>query len=256
MSTKPTLVRPGTFHTPSPSQLFNLHLQTIEGKHRPSSFPFFMRLAALPSAVALDRDLLGRIHLTYQAAMHATRAMVYFLPHLDSPELRKRKLQIYIDDDGLADGMTHHYQLTNAFRNLGARLMLDDEQFGDLDELCRVLDDQTAEFVRTVKTLYARSLGPWCVVEMLSDNWMRALADALAVHAPAVRNEPYFAECFAGSVEERHAEESFETTNMILSRRPDLLDQNIADAWAMARALDLVWHALDEIVAHAAKAAA
>src|SRR5208282_3272034 len=130
-------------------------------------------------------------------AMHATRAAVYYLPHLDSPALRKRKLQIFIDDDGLAGGDTHHYQLTRAFRNIGAKLVLDDEAFGDADELCQHLDPGTARFVHLAKTLYARSLGSWCAVEVMSDDWMRALANALAVHFPEIVYEPYFAECFA-----------------------------------------------------------
>ncbi|HKM74049.1 MAG TPA: hypothetical protein VJX94_28990, partial [Stellaceae bacterium] len=70
-------------------------------EHRPSRMPFFTRLAALPSAVVGDACLLGQIHLIYQSAMHATRAAVYYLPHLDSPALRKRKLRIFVDDDGL-----------------------------------------------------------------------------------------------------------------------------------------------------------
>ena len=52
--------------------------------------------------------------------MHATRAAVYYMPHLDNPAMRKRKLQIFIDDDGLPGGDTHHYQLTRAFQNIGA----------------------------------------------------------------------------------------------------------------------------------------
>ncbi len=79
-------------------------MQMIAATHRPAMIPFFMRLAGLPSKAALNPDLLGRIHLTYQAAMHATRAMVYFLPHLDSPELCQRKLQIYSADNGSAHG--------------------------------------------------------------------------------------------------------------------------------------------------------
>jgi len=70
-------------------------------EHRPSRMPFFGRLAALPGTVVGDPSFLGQIHLIYQSAMHATRAAVYYLPHLDSPALRKRKLQIFIDDDGL-----------------------------------------------------------------------------------------------------------------------------------------------------------
>ena len=83
--------------------------------------PFF-RTPGLPCPARLASDpcVLGQIHLLYQSAMHATRAAVYYLPHLDRPALRKRKLQIFIDDDGLADGDTHHYQLTRAFLSIGA----------------------------------------------------------------------------------------------------------------------------------------
>jgi hypothetical protein len=209
-----------------------------------------MRLAGLPSNAALNPDLLGRIHLTYQAAMHATRAMVYFLPHLDSPELRQRKLQIYLDDDGSPRGLSRHYQLTAAFRNLGARLRLDDEKFGDLEWLSAQLDSRTAEFVRTVRRLYARSLGPWCIVEMFADDWRAALMDALAVHAPAVCAEPYFA------TPGTELPSAMDLVSLVLSQRPDLLDQTVADAWAMARALDLIWDALDDVVTRAALAAA
>src|SRR6516164_11826342 len=124
--------------------------------HRPSRMPFFNRLAGLPRAVASDPELLGQIHLGYQSAMHATRAAVYHLPHLDTPALRKRKLRIFIDDDGLADGDMHHYQLTRAFRRIGAQCILEDEGFGEADALCRHLDGETAEFVRLAHALYSR----------------------------------------------------------------------------------------------------
>src|SRR5258708_4360602 len=188
-------------------------------QHRPSRMPFFSRLAALPLLVASDPVFLGEVHLIYQAAMHATRAAVYYLPHLDSPALRKRKLQIFIDDDGLPGGDTHHYQLTRAFRNIGADCLLGDEEFGGPTELCAHLDGETANFVRLAAQLYAHSLGPWCVVEVMSDDWMRALADALSRHFPRIVEEPYFAECFSQGVEERHAEESLEVTEMVLRRR-------------------------------------
>ena len=231
-------------------------LSSIEAEHRPSSFPAFSRLAALPQVAALDPDFLGGVHLLYQTAMHATRAAVYCLPHLDSPALRQRKLRILVDDDGLPDGGTHHYQLTAAFRRLGAHVRLDDESFGDLDMLCRQLDPRLANYVRTVKTLYARSLGPWCIVEKLSDDWMRALAGAFAAHAPSIIDEPYFAECFDHGVEERHAEESLEITESILCARPELLEQNLRDARSMARALDSIWILLDEQVCAAGVRAA
>ncbi len=210
--------------------------------------PFFSRLAGLPRALAGDPRLLGQIHLVYQSAMHATRAAVYFLPHLDRPALRKRKLRIFIDDDGLADGDTHHYQLTRAFRSIGAECLLDDEEFGELGELCHYLEAETADFVRLAPKLYSRSLGAWCTVEMLSVDWMRALADALSVHFPHFAHEPYFEECFSQKVEERHAAEALEVTQTVLRGRPELLHETLRDARAIAEALDGVWAHLDRIV--------
>ena len=226
-------------------------LAAILEEHRASRMPFFSRLTGLPRALASDPGLLGQIHLVYQSAMHATRAAVYYLPHLDRPALRKRKLRIFIDDDGLADGDTHHYQLTRAFRSIGAECLLDDEEFGELGELCHYLEGETADFVRLAPKLYARSLGAWCAVEMLSADWMRALADALSVHFPHFRHEPYFEECFSQQVEERHAAEALEVTQIVLRARPELLDETLRDARITAEALDGVWAHLDRIVRHA-----
>ncbi len=223
-------------------------LAVIFEEHRPSRMPFFERLAGLSHAVARDPALLGQIHLVYQSAMHATRAAVYHLPHLDSPALRKRKLRIFIDDDGLADGDTHHYQLTRAFRSIGAECLLDDEEFGELGELCHYLEAETADFVRLAPKLYSRSLGAWCTVEMMSVDWMQALADALSVHFPRFRHQPYFEECFSQHVEERHAAEALETTQVVLRGRPELLDETLRDARIIAEALDGVWAHLDRIV--------
>src|SRR5215472_17632156 len=236
-----------------PIDEFTAAIRSIAQQHRPSRLPFFRNLAALNRGVATDPMFLGQIHLIYQSAMHATRAAVYCLPHLDSPALRKRKLQIFVDDDGLPGGDTHHYQLTRAFRNIVALRILDDEAFGDTDELCRHLDREAAEFVRLAKPLYSRSLGPWCVVEVMSVDWMRALAEALSVHFPGFAEEPYFAECFSEMVEERHAEESLSVTQMVLRARPQLLAATISDAEIMAQALDGVWTYLDRIVQRFAK---
>ena len=240
-------------------------LCTIEGfptamtamleKHRPSRMAFFERLAAMPRSAAGDPSLLGQIHLIYQSAMHATRAAVYYLPHLDSPALRKRKLKIFVDDDGLPGGDTHHYQLTRAFRNIGAKCVLEDEEFGDPEELCRYLDGETAHFVGLARRLYSRSLGPWCAVETMSVDWMRALAEALSVHFPQFKHEPYFAECFSHMVEERHAAEALEVTQLILRARPELLAATLRDAKTIAKALDGVWTQLDRIVQRAAATA-
>jgi hypothetical protein len=217
-------------------------------EHRPSRMPFFRHLASLPSGVASDPYLLGKIHLVYQAAMHTTRAAVYYVPHLDSPALRKRKLQIFIDDDGLPNGDTHHYQLTRAFLGIGAICLLDEEEFGEPAELWHYLGGETAHFVRIVPKLYARSLGAWCAIEKLSVDWMRALADALSVHFPHFKDEPYFSDCFSQQVEERHAAEAIEVTGLVLKGRPELLHETLRDAKIAAEALDGVWTQLDRIV--------
>jgi hypothetical protein len=231
---------------------FHEAIFAIAAQHHPSRLPFFGRLKELPERTALDPVFLGKIYLVYQSAMHATRAAVYHMPHLDAPAFRKRKLQIFIDDDGLPGGDTHHYQLARAFRNMGATCPLGDEDFGDAEELVVHLDPRTARFVRLAKRLYSRSLGPWCIVEVLSDDWMRALATSLAVHYPPILREPYFADCFAQGVEERHAEEAIAVTEVILRRRPELIAQTLKDAKQMAVALDGVWKRLDEIVREAA----
>src|SRR5438105_14711468 len=90
-------------------------------EHRPSRMPFFRRVASLAMRNGSDCNLLGEIYLVYQTAMHATRAAVYYLPYLDSPALRKRKLRIFMDNDGLPEADSHHYQLARAFRNIGDR---------------------------------------------------------------------------------------------------------------------------------------
>lgn len=217
-------------------------------EHRPSRMPFFRHLAELPFPVASDPRFLGEVYLVYQAAMHATRAAVYYLPHLDSPALRQRKLQIYIDDDGLPGGDTHHYQLARTFRNIGAKILLDDQEFGAPEALCRHLDAETAHFVRLAQQLYSRSLGPWCAVELMSVDWMKALAESLSVHFPQVAQEPYFEECFSNRVEERHADEALEITHLIIRRHPELLAETLRDARMMAEALDGVWTNLNRIV--------
>jgi hypothetical protein len=210
--------------------------------------PFFRHLAGAPYAVASDPSLLGQIHLHYQSAMHATRAAVYYLPHLDSPSLRKRKLQILLDDDGLPGGDTHHHQLTRAFRNIGAKTLLEDEEFGDPAKLSNHIGAETLRFARLARKLYARSLGPWCAVEIMSVDWMQALAEALSVHFPQFGNEPYFRECFAQEVEERHAAESLAVTQVVLRARPTLLPETLHDAKMLAEALDGVWTHLDRII--------
>jgi hypothetical protein len=218
-------------------------MMALLDKHRPSRMPFFRRLAQLPRAIAGDPQFLGEIHLIYQAAMHATRAAVYYLPHLDSPALRRRKLQIFNEGDGLPGGDTHHYRLSRAFRNIGAELLLGDDEFGGPEELSRHLDPETAHFVQLAQKLYSRSLGPWCAVEVMSVDWMTALAQSLSVHFPQIAHEPYFADCVS-----RRAEEALQVTQMVIRKRPELLTETLLDAKMMAEALDGVWNNLDRVV--------
>lgn len=236
---------------------FSEHINALHAEHQAKDIPFFAHLASVDPAIMRDPSVLEELYRRYQAGMHATRVMVYMLPHLDTPALRTRKLQIYIDDDGLPGGDTHHAQLRRAFADMGAGLdASDDDRYGDLDLLANELDPSTARFVKTVKTLYTRSLGAWCVTENFSDDWLHAFADALAVHHPSVRDATYFAECFAEGVEERHGEESLNITEDILSARADLTADTFADAKVMADALRAFWVSLDEVLVEAERARA
>jgi hypothetical protein len=237
------------FVVPEPSavEAFPRTLQVILEAHRPSHLPFFRQVKTLPRAVASDPYFLGQIHLNYQSAMHALRAAVYRLPHLDSPTLRRRKLRLLYDDDGLPTGDGHHDRLTRAFRNIGAALVLDDEEFGEPEEMCCWLDGETAHFVRLAETLYARSLGPWCLVALMSVDWMIALAEAFAVHFPQFRDEPYFADCLSHRRGEHDAEEALAVTQTVMRARPELLPAAVHDAETIALALDGVWTQLDRI---------
>jgi hypothetical protein len=208
--------------------------------------PFFQHL----KEKEVSTDQLAKIHHLYQSAMHATRAGVYLMPHLNSPALRKHKLKIFVDDDGLSNGDTHHYQLTRAFRHMGVIPFFDDEVFGDQDDCAGMLAPwpRTRSFVRKAFSLYTRSLGPWCVIEGLSSDWMRALAESLKPHCPTIIQQPYFEECFSEQVEERHAEEALLVTNTVLNHRPALLPYTLRTARQIAHLLDGVWHDLDDVV--------
>ena len=161
-------------------------------------------------------------------------------------------MQIFIDDDGLPGGDTHHYQLTRAFLSIGAKCLFDDEQFGESEELSHKLEAETADFVRLAPKVYSRSLGPWCAIEIMSVDWMRALAESISVHFPEFRHQPYFEDCFSQEVEERHAAEALDITQMVLRERPKLVRATLEDAKVVAKALDGVWTHLDRIVQEAA----
>jgi hypothetical protein len=227
---------------------FYRFLDELYQAHLPSKHSFFSCLAEFPPKKLRSPDLLGNLYIRYQAACHATRVMVYFVPHLDSPALRVRKLRIISDDDSLKDGDTHHYQLSRAFSNMGAELLIADEDFGSLDGLQKKLDPTTADFVSLVQNIYPKSLGPWCVIEMFADDWMQALMNSLSHCFPLIKKEPYFAECFSQGVEERHAQEARELSKMILMRSPELLEPTIEGAKEMATGLDMLWSGLEKLL--------
>lgn len=236
----------------NPAEQFPGSIAAIAADHRPSRMPFFARLGGLPGAAAHNPPMLGQIYLVYQSAMHAMRAGIYFMPHLDSPVMRRRKLRIYMEDEGVAGGDTHHYQLARAFRSIGAAMPLGDEEFGDLGELCRRLDRGTAHFVRLARSLYSRSLGAWCIAEAMSDDWMRALAQALAVHHLEIVGQPYFAATLSHAPGEPPPAEAITVTQTVLRERPSLIEETLRDAEIMADALDGIWESLDAIVRAAA----
>ena len=66
---------------------------------------------------------------------------------------------------------------------------------------------------------------------------------------------PYFEDCFAQHVEERHADESLAVTELVLRQRPELLNETLRDAKMMAEALDGVWNNLDRVVQNARRRA-
>jgi hypothetical protein len=89
----------------------------------------------------------ARFHLEIDrlAAMPQERLTSAVLSEL---HLRSHKPQIYIDDDGLVGGDTHHHQLSRAFTGIGAPLRLERALYrlwGTLDE---VLDPPGADVAR------------------------------------------------------------------------------------------------------------
>jgi hypothetical protein len=101
---------------PSASARFHVEIDRLAEEYRPTRHPFFARLAVMPQE-RLTSAVLSELHL------------------------RSHKLQIYIDD-GLVGGDTHHHQLSRAFTGISAPLHLEDEQFGELDELVHAVEER------------------------------------------------------------------------------------------------------------------
>jgi hypothetical protein len=217
--------------------------------YRPSRHSFFSLLAEYPTAKLHARGLLDELYLRYQAAMHATRVMVYFLPHLDDVESRTLKLQILTDEDGVSDGDSHQYQLRRTWAvMLGRAPLAKDEIFGELSDLRKELDPRTTEFVSLVEEIYPLSLGPWVIVEGLAHDWIGALLQSLTPHFPGIGATDYFRENYTSCLEEKHAQHSLDTTLRVITRRPELLEETIDGARKMGQGLNNLWTNLESLL--------
>ena len=96
------------------------------------------------------------------------------------------------------------------------------------------METPTGTFINVVEALYSQSLGPWCIVERLSNSWLFGLYRGLGCPS-----HPYFKGTTA--VEDRHANIAIDTTCLVLETRPLLADIFLYDAEMVARALTGVW---------------
>jgi hypothetical protein len=222
-------------------------------EHRPSNHSFFTALRNAPKEVATNPRVLREIYIRYQAAMHTTRAAVYFSPYLNSPQNRQRKAKIILDDDTVNDLASHHIQLENLFRSLGAECIPHEEEFGDLPELRAQLDPDLADWSTEVEALYHADLGAWTTVEILSDDWISAFSQAYAPHyAPGfVLGLQYFDEITTGHVEIQHMLETLALLEDTVARHPEIESTTQAHATRMAQKLDSLWTNLETVIKNA-----
>lgn len=228
---------------------FNSNIYSIAQEYLPSKHKFFDNLKHHGSNLANSPELLGKFYHYYQSAMHATRVMVYYIPGLDSPELRKRKLSIFIDDDGLKNGDTHHHQLFRAFQRMGTKFIFPEEIYGSLNQVVETLDTENMRsLIRSVQRLYPESLGAWCIVEFISNDWMNALCNGLTKFFPQLSKEQYFHDCFKEHVEERHGAEALELALNSITNNKYYKDVMLIHAREMAKNLNLLWDSLDNVI--------
>ena len=212
-----------------------------------SRLPFFSRLAT--SALAKTPDFLNAFYIRYQAAMHATRVMVYRLPNVESVELRKRVCAVIAEDDNLPMGDSHHAQLADTWRSLlGGELRVDDSYFGELELLASQLDSATSEFIRFSIRAYPLTLGPWVVVEGLAHDWIAALCESLSVHFPSVRYSRYFVANFASGVELGHSAESLDVLTQVLAKRPQDRPETMRAVQETIERLHGFWRGCEELL--------
>jgi len=232
------------------NSVIRANFNQIFREHRPSQHSFFATLRNAPKEVATSPHVLREIYIRYQAAMHTTRAAVYFSPYLNSPQLRQRKAKIILDDDTVNQLASHHIQLENLFRSLGAQCIPHEEEFGDLPELRAKLDPELARWSADVEALYHADLGAWTTVEILSDDWISAFSQAYAPHyAPGfVLGLQYFDEITTGHVEIQHMLETLSLLEDTVARHPDIEIPTQLHSTKMAEELDILWNNLEAIV--------
>lgn len=228
--------------------------------HRPSDHSFFAALAAAPTAVATNGGILREMYTRYQAAMHATRVAIYFMPGMNTPKQRQTKVKIILDDDS-PDIETHHKQLENLFTSLGATAVPQMNDFGDLEDVLAdiVTDDNTARFVTFADKNYRDGLGGWTLFEVMSDDWISALAKAFEPHFEGKRDWlyglQYFDEIATGHVEIEHMLQSLALTEELIKRHPDRADKQIELANEMALEIDGLWANLQGLISEPAQLA-
>lgn len=212
-------------------------------KHHPANHPFFRKLRKRGREAVANIAFLDGLYLRYQSAMHATRVMVYFLPHLDAVDLRMTKLHILADDDGLAERDNHQYQLRRTWEYLMRQPpSLADTALAGLEELKTSVDPFTANFIAATQSLYPRSLGPFVIVESLADEWIGALLDALGPHCPGLDRTAYFRDNLFRGVEVEHRNEARRLASAVFDRWPEHEPEAEVGASQMAIALDDLWH--------------
>lgn len=226
---------------------FRALVNKLFNTYRPSDHSFFETLKTAPTEVVHNEGWLNEFYDRYQAAMHITRAMVWYAPYLDTPIMRQRKCAIIADDDALGGKRSHHRQLMDMFSNFGGSPR-PEEEFGEPHELRAMLDDKTSEFVNVVERLYPKTTGAWCIAEVLSDDWLSALAESFEPHFEGVKEEQYFDEIFSGHVEVLHMLETVAMTEDILIRHPEVRDDTFAAAREMCEALNALWDNLEDLV--------
>jgi hypothetical protein len=204
-------------------------------------------LAKAPAEVVKNPGWLAEFYVRYQTAMHSTRAAVYFTPRLNTPSLRQRKIGIISDDDS-QEKLSHHKQLEAMFERMGANPIKHEDWFGCAQDMIPSVDAQTADFVKVVDVLYRQDTGAWCIAEVLSDDWLSALAHSFEPFNPTVKQEQYFDEIFSGHVEIVHMMETVSITEEILAKYPHLLKQTIQNAETMAKNLNKLWDNLYGLV--------